>query len=121
MKYDKTRTLEVTVVLALGISLIYWISGNPNVRVLFMVLTGVTAVAAVWPRLLTPVTWLWFRIGHVMGFVTNKILLGAVFFVLLTPLSALRRLAGKKAAPATDTAWIQVNKQFGPQDLDRQF
>lgn len=37
----------------------------------------------------------WMRIGHALGWVNTRILLGVVFFVLLTPIALAMRLAGR--------------------------
>lgn len=41
------------------------------------------------------IVWLWFKIGHVLGWINSKLILGVIYFFLLTPLSFLYRL-GKK-------------------------
>lgn len=37
----------------------------------------------------------WMKIGHVLGFINTRILLGVIFFGLITPMGVIRRLAGK--------------------------
>jgi len=37
----------------------------------------------------------WMRIGHALGWVNSRVILGIVFFVLVTPLGILKRLSGK--------------------------
>ncbi len=46
------------------------------------------------PRALTPVYRGWMKFGHVMGFINTRILLGLVFYLILTPLGVLMRLFG---------------------------
>lgn len=47
-----------------------------------------------YPRALTPVYRVWMKFGHVMGFINTRILLGLVFYFMITPLGAFMRLFG---------------------------
>ncbi|MDW8322971.1 MAG: SxtJ family membrane protein [Burkholderiales bacterium] len=46
------------------------------------------------PRALAPVYRGWMKFGHVMGIINSRILLGLVFYGLLTPMGALMRALG---------------------------
>lgn len=47
------------------------------------------------PGLLAPVHKVWMRVGYVLGWVNTRILLGLVFFSLVTPMGIVFRLRGK--------------------------
>ena len=47
------------------------------------------------PALLAPVYRAWMAIGSVLGWVNTRILLGAVFFLVVTPIGAVMRLTGR--------------------------
>src|SRR5690349_20652784 len=51
-------------------------------------------LATVFPIALRPLNKLWFRIGLVLGRVMNPIVLGFIYFVLVTPFSLVARLLG---------------------------
>ena len=51
--------------------------------------------AIVWPRALAPAHRAWMRIGHALGWLNSRILLGIVFFFVVTPLGFVLRLLGK--------------------------
>ncbi len=53
-----------------------------------------TVWGAVWPRGLRPVHWLWMRFGLVIGWVNSRIILGAVFYLMFTPIGLAMRLFG---------------------------
>lgn len=38
---------------------------------------------------------IWMKIGHVLGYVNTRILLGVIFYGLITPMGVIRRLSGK--------------------------
>ncbi len=52
-------------------------------------------VAVVAPFLLRPVNWVWFQLGQLLGKIVSPIVLGAIFFLLLTPVSLVSRLFGR--------------------------
>jgi hypothetical protein len=95
---------------------LYWLAG-----------AGVWVAAAfICPRLLAPLYKGWMKFGHVLGWINARIILGLVFFVLVTPIGLVMRLAGKDLLhmktkkPAS--YWIRRdNKPLDPQSLRNQF
>jgi hypothetical protein len=51
--------------------------------------------AALYPMSLLPVYKGWMVIGHVMGLINTRIILGFIFYVVVTPIGIIRRLLGK--------------------------
>ena len=47
------------------------------------------------PAVLSPLNQLWFALGILLGKIVNPIVLGLIFFVLLTPVSIVTRLSGR--------------------------
>ena len=52
-------------------------------------------VALVRPSLLRPVNRAWMKLGELMGRLVNPLVLGAIFFLLLTPTAWVARLSGR--------------------------
>lgn len=53
------------------------------------------AVALSRPVLLLPLNRLWFRFGLLLGRVTNPLVMGLVFFLVITPMAVIMRLRRK--------------------------
>jgi hypothetical protein len=53
------------------------------------------ALALLWPKVLSPLNHLWTRLGLLMGKIVSPIVLGLLFFVVVTPVGVLMRLSGK--------------------------
>ena len=53
------------------------------------------APALVFPVCLKPIHKVWMKLGHVLGWINTRILLGLVFFAVVTPMGVVRRLLGK--------------------------
>jgi len=53
------------------------------------------AFGGILPQALRPVHKGWMWIGHILGWINTRILLGIVFYALVTPIGLVRRLMGK--------------------------
>jgi len=53
------------------------------------------------PQLLAPAHMGWMRIGHILGWINTRILLGIVFYGLVTPIGLFFRLTGKDTVRQT--------------------
>ena len=74
------------------------------------------ATALVAPQALRSVYPIWMRAGEALGWVNSRIILGVVYFVILSPIGALRRMLGhdpmqRKFDPETQTYRISRTKR----------
>ena len=78
-------------------------------------LFGIAALFAVagliWPGVLRPLNWLWFRFGLLLHSVVNPVIMGIVFYTAVLPTGLVIRAMGKdplrlKFEPDRDTYWI---------------
>ena len=53
------------------------------------------APALVYPPILGPLQKVWMKLGHVLGWINTRILLGAIFFGVVTPMGMIRRMMRK--------------------------
>ncbi len=68
-------------------------------------------VTITFPSLLGPFNRIWFKFGLLLGQVVNPVILGLVFFLVVTPIGIVRRLLGKdslhlKPKPNLKSYWI---------------
>ena len=61
----------------------------------FVAAAVVALVTLAAPRLLAPFNLAWFKLGLLMGKVVSPIVLGIIFFVILTPVAIAGRLFGR--------------------------
>lgn len=74
---------------------------------------GLIVLGLVTPMVLRPVYRVWMKVGHVLGFINTRILLGVIFYGLLTPMGLVRRALGKdtlQRAFAADAETYRVMK-----------
>jgi hypothetical protein len=69
------------------------------------------ALALVAPARLAPLNVLWFRFGLLLARVVSPVVLGVMFFGLITPVSLLTRLFGRDVLrlknPSRETCWVE--------------
>ena len=63
------------------------------------------------PKVLRPLNWLWFQLGQLLGKIVSPVVLGAIFFLLLTPVALVTRLFGRdelrlKRKASHTTYWL---------------
>ncbi|MCZ8106027.1 MAG: SxtJ family membrane protein [Burkholderiales bacterium] len=78
---------------------------------------GATALLA--PRVLAPLNLAWFRFGLLLHAVINPLIMGAMFFVVITPIGIIMRVLGKRPIPlrpdrAASSYWRSRCEQPGP-------
>ena len=67
-------------------------------------------------KLLTPLNRLWFKFGMFLGAIVSPIIMGIVFFLVVTPIGGFMRLLGKDLLKMSkvkniSTYWIKRGKQ----------
>jgi hypothetical protein len=90
---------------------------------IFLMVFGLVA-----PRLLKLIYLVWMTLAMVMGFVVSHVILTLFFFLVITPIGLIARLAGKdflslKLDRSTPSYWV-TRKSTGPKeplDYERQF
>ena len=80
-----------------------------------------------YPKLFTPVAWLWLGLSGAIGNVVSKILLTVLFFTIVTPIGLIRRLAGadtlklRRWRQDTASAFMERNHKVTARDLERPY
>ena len=91
---------------------------------------GVAAAVLIIPALVYPrgLYWIhkgWMALGHVMGWINTRIILGLVFYLIVTPIGFIRRAMGKDSMGkefAPDASSYRVARKVRPAThLTRQF
>ena len=67
-------------------------------------------------KFLTPLAKLWFKFGTILGSIISPLIMGAIFFIVVTPTGIIMRFLGKdllriKKNKTISTYWINRDKQ----------
>jgi Saxitoxin biosynthesis operon protein SxtJ len=79
------------------------------------------------PALLTQLNRLWFRFGLLLHRIVNPLVMGLLFFVIITPMGLLMRLSGNrplelKFQPGAPSYWIvRNNRERPPGSMAKQY
>lgn len=88
---------------------------------------GVLLAALLAPKLFTPFTWGWFKLGEGLGKVVSGCVLFLTFFLIVTPVGCARRLMGKDPlrlklfGKGFDSVFIPSRKTYCGKDLEKQY
>jgi len=82
-------------------------------------------VSLIMPSVLAPANKLWMKFGLLLHKIVSPIILGAMFFVALTPVALIMRLRGKdllnlEMKPEAETYWIERADEI-PSSMSDQF
>ena len=123
---DRSFGIVFTLVfLAVGI---WVVSGGQSNGWFFFVSAALFLVVTIArPSILGPLNRAWAKLGLLLGQVFNPILLGVVFFLVVTPIAVIRRLLGKdslhlKSKSNLESYWIDrspAGPKFG--SMTKQF
>ena len=97
---DRQELRKFGFVFATGLVLIFglffpWVLEKPSPYWPWIVAAVFAGSALILPQILKPVFLLWMKIGHVLGWINTRIILGVVFFIIFAPVALFMRLFGK--------------------------
>ena len=81
------------------------------------------ALALLYPKALAPLYKVWMAFGHALGWLNARVILGIVFFFLVTPIGLVMRLFGKDSLRLrrAGSYWVVRDKALLPQSMRNQF
>lgn len=115
---DKVKYRETLLVIVLGFSVLYLILDRS--WMLYTAL-GLGIAGMLSSHLNRWIHVAWFFIGEKIGFVVSKVLLGAVYFIVLIPMSMLARLFRKdimNLKSSGSSGFHNRDQLYEPADLD---
>jgi hypothetical protein len=92
-----------------------------RLEVISLAIAFVSVLAAVLiPGRLTPVRKAWMKIGELIGRVTTPVLLGAIYYLIFTPIGVVRRVLSPRRSRAGSN-WHPRPPLPPPSRMERQF
>ena len=85
------------------------------------------SAALLWPAVLAPLNQIWFRLGRLLHRVVNPLVMGLLFFMVITPFGLLMRLFGKRPLALeidreAPSYWLARNRsEWRPGPMTRQY
>jgi hypothetical protein len=97
---DRKQLREFGLVFAAGLIVMFglllpWLADRPWPLWPWVAAAVFATLALVFPPALRPLNALWLKIGHVLGWINTRIILGVMFFVIFLPAGLLLRALRK--------------------------
>lgn len=91
--------METGILLALGFVVLGWYVQE---WMFPLIGAGILFIGLIMPVLFKPLAFLWFGLAKILSFITSYILLGLLFYLLVTPVGLFRRVLGKDSLRLKD-------------------
>jgi hypothetical protein len=99
---NREKQLETTLTIAVGMIVLYYVTKNKY----FLPIATAVGISGLFIKPLAKwITWGWEKLSEILGYVSSKIILSALFFLILTPIAFMYRLFNK------DTLNLKNNKR----------
>jgi len=119
MAAPKSNPTQTVLVITVGFLILYLVFRQIS---LLYISVGVGIVGLLSSYLRNKIEWLWFKLTHLLSLIVPNILLGIVFYIILTPIAFFANLSGKKDTlqikKPKDSAFVTLNKKFTAADLN---
>lgn len=127
MKFLKVNDLQIKETEVLFGIIAILIGLYSNNKIYFFIAIGILLVTLLIPSLLKPLAMFWFGISKALGWLTSRIVLFVIFWILVTPMGLIRRALGKDSLrirqfkKGSNSVFTERNHQFSASDLKYPF
>lgn len=120
---DKARSKDLEAILLIVVVLVVaYVYTEKNHHWLLIVVVGLGFVGLFVPFLARWLVKYWMKLGELMGAVMNRLILGSVFYIFLTPIALLAKIVKKEDSlnlkqPQAQSYFIQRNHTYSAEDM----
>ena len=106
IKLSSNRSFGIVFFIVFVLIAIYPLINQGEVRIWSLIISSLFLLLGLLnSKILTPLNKLWFRFGLFLGKIISPIIMGVIFFLVVTPIGLLMRLFGK------DVINLKLNKK----------
>jgi len=116
MKHEKV--LEAILTIVGGLLVFYFIFEITALIIIALCLIVLSLGSKLFAR---KVVWLWFKLSEVLGYISSRILLTAIFYLILFPIALLYKLFHKDNLALkrkTESYYTERDHEYVPNDLE---
>tara|TARA_B110000438_G_C15588416_1_gene552741 strand:- start:21 stop:416 length:396 start_codon:yes stop_codon:yes gene_type:complete len=116
IKISSNRSFGIVFFVFFTIIGIYPVISNGDVNIYFLISAIIFLILGILnSKILYPLNYVWFKFGLLLGLVIGPIVMGIIFFAVVTPTGLIMRLIGKdllnkKFLKKNETYWIKREK-----------
>ena len=115
IKRSSNRSFGIVFFVVFLFIAIYPLSYNGEIRLLFIIVSLIFLILGLLKsKILTPLNILWFKFGIFIGKIISPLIMGLIFFLVVTPIGLIMRLLRKdvlnlKYNKKSKSYWIEKN------------
>ena len=96
IKISTNRSFGIVFFILFLLIALYPLVNNEDIRLWSLVISLIFLVLGVInSKILSPLNKIWFKFGIILGIITSPVIMGAIFFLVVTPIGFIMRLTGK--------------------------
>ena len=115
IKLGSNRSFGIVFFIVFVLIAIYPIINQGELRIWSLIISLFFLVLGLFnSKILTPLNKLWFKFGLFLGKIISPIIMGIIFFVVVTPIGVIMRLIGK------DVLNLKLNKKEGSYWIEKE-
>ncbi|HWY12594.1 MAG TPA: SxtJ family membrane protein [Bacteroidia bacterium] len=115
---NREKKLEAVLVIAIGFLVLFFVF---KIKIFVLISLLVLLLSVISDLCMNGITWIWFKISEILGWINSRILLGMVFFIILLPISLFARLLNKtaiKLKKSNDSYYKTRDHSYLPEDIE---
>ncbi len=114
IKISSNRSFGIVFFIVFLLIALYPITYSEEIRVWSVIISLIFLVLGLLnSKILTPLNKLWFKFGILLGKIVSPIIMGIIFFLVVTPIGLIMRLFGKDVLNLkynnNKSYWIEIN------------
>ena len=96
IKISSNRSFGIVFFIIFFLIALYPLLSDQEIRLWALIISAIFLILGLLKsKLLTPLNKLWFRFGIFLGKIITPIMMGIIFFIVVTPIGLIMRLIGK--------------------------
>ena len=96
IKISSNRSFGIVFFVVFFLIALYPLINNEEIRIWSLIISLIFLILGlINSRILTPLNKLWFKFGILLGKIVSPIIMGIIFFLVVTPIGFIMRILGK--------------------------
>ena len=114
IKISSNRSFGIVFFIVFLLIAIYPLTNGDEIRIWSLIISSIFLIlGALNSKILTPFNKLWFKLGIFLGKIVSPLVMGVIFFFVVTPIGLIMRLLGKDVLNLkynkNKSYWIEKN------------
>ena len=117
--------ITIGIILLIITGFLFW-KGKESFQIFLTIGVVLCVLGVAIPVILKPIYWIWMIFATILGWVMTRVILGLLYFIIITPIGLIPRLFGKQFLDlrfdkSIDTYWNYRKTQLISSDYEKQF